>query len=65
MKNIIDKWPSAAVLARDISVPDDLVRKWGQRQSIPAKHWDKLISAAAKRSIPLTHAELSRAAASK
>lgn len=49
--SIIDLWPDAATLARDIGEKDVTVRAWRNRNSIPPEYWLKVVSAAQERGI--------------
>lgn len=49
---IIDLWPSAKELARDLAVPYSTVAAWRSRAAIPAAYWRDLIHAAAARGVP-------------
>ncbi|WP_366656586.1 carph-isopro domain-containing protein [Fodinicurvata sp. EGI_FJ10296] len=51
---IINLWPSAADLARDIGVPYQTVAAWRRRNSIPPRHWQSIISAGSRRGVSLT-----------
>lgn len=53
-KQIIQKWPSYQSLADDIGQPVDTVRKWHQRNRIPATVWLSLTSAASRRRYGVT-----------
>lgn len=47
--DIVNLWPSAADLARDIGADKEAVRKWRQRGSIPARYHRAVLAAAEKR----------------
>ena len=57
-KQIIELWPSRQDLASDIDEKVETVRKWWQRDSIPAPSWDALIRAAKLRKYPVTAQDL-------
>ena len=46
---IIDKWPSAAELARDVGVEDHHPRMWRYRGVIPPRYWRQVVKAAQAR----------------
>lgn len=48
---VIDCWPSAEELARDLRLSGVQVRQWRNRDSIPAAYWDEVCAAALLRSI--------------
>ena len=50
-RDIINLWPSAADLARDLDIPGDNVRKWKFHNRIPGWFFSKLEAAAARRGI--------------
>lgn len=58
-RDVIDAWPSPAELAGDIGEKLYNVQKWRVRDSIPAKNWDAIVSAAKKRGYRVTLAMLS------
>jgi len=63
MRQVIDKWPSAEALGRDLGVSGLVVRQWRARGSIPARYWRRLVRAAEKRGIAeATLADLARLA---
>lgn len=47
---VIDLWPSAAELARDLGVKEVTARAWRSR-GIPAEYWRELVKAANDRGI--------------
>ena len=57
-QDIIDRWPTQAVMAEDAGVKPIAVYRWYERKSIPAKHDAALIDAASRRNIPLNWREL-------
>lgn len=48
---IIEKWPSAGDLSRDLDVPYQTVRAWRNRGSIPPSYWRDVIRSAERRGI--------------
>ena len=58
--DIIARWPCVEVLADDVGVEPIAVTRWGQRNSINAKHDMALIAAARRRRIKLNAQELMR-----
>ena len=60
---VIDCWPSLGEFSADIGVGLFTARGWRARSSIPAWHWEKVISRAALRGYPVTPADLIRLAA--
>ena len=53
-RDIIDAWPSRRALAEDLGVDYETVKKWRQRDSIPAAHWPALVKAARRRKVRVT-----------
>ena len=49
--DIINLWPTAEELARDLGVTGLVVRAWRNRESIPAEYWTAIAEAARKRKI--------------
>lgn len=47
--DIIDAWPNAAELARDVGEDHSCVKQWKNRRSIPPEHWRKVEVAARRR----------------
>lgn len=45
-RDVIDLWESADVLAAEIGATRAQVRKWKQRDSIPADWWLRVVAAA-------------------
>lgn len=62
-REIVNEWPSMAVLAEDLGVTYEVVRKWRQRRSIPPDHWERLLLAARRRRVRLRAQDLIRIAA--
>ncbi len=63
VREIIDLWPSRAVLAEDVGTSDDpvtlaTVHKWAQRNSIPSHYHAPLLRAARLRDIALSASNL-------
>lgn len=52
--DVINWWPSAAELARQLGVEPQTVQKWRIRRNIPASHWPALIKLAKQRKHRLT-----------
>lgn len=48
-KDIIAIWPSPDVMAAELGAKSETVRKWRQRDSIPADWWTAIIDAAQTR----------------
>jgi len=61
-KEILARFPSLRVISEDIGVGIHLVRKWDQRDSIPAGYWQRLLNSARRRGVPLKTAELLQSA---
>jgi len=57
-KDIINRWPSPSVLAKDLGLPAGHVIKWRSRNNIPSKHWAALMRVKTKRRVKLTLAEM-------
>lgn len=53
-REIIDLWPNDASLSKDLGVSWGLVRKWRERNNIPAAHWDNLLIAGKNRDFPIS-----------
>jgi hypothetical protein len=62
-RQIIDRWPSPDALAGRIGAKTETVRKWRQRNSIPAEWWKSVIGAARERDDNLTAHEMAEIAA--
>lgn len=58
---VIEMWPNAAALARDLSTATPTVRYWKREQRIPPHRYDDILEAACRRGFPLTYAELTEA----
>jgi len=56
--DIIALWPHIRSLAEDLGVKEASVRKWKDRDSIPAEYWLPLVAAAERRGIPGVTLEL-------
>ena len=56
--DVIDWWPSAAELARQLGVKPQTVQKWRVRRNIPASYWPALIRVAKARKIRLSPDQL-------
>lgn len=55
LTTIFAAWENnAEALALDIGVPGVTVRQWRARKSIPARYWQTIIAAAAKKGVTLT-----------
>jgi hypothetical protein len=57
-RDVIAEWDSPDALAKDVGANAERVRKWKQRDSIPAEYWLRLSRAAAKRGKPIELHEL-------
>ena len=57
-QDIIDLWPSMSVMASDLMVEYDTVRKWKERGRVPQEYFQALIDAAKSRKIRLKAADL-------
>lgn len=53
-RDIIDLWPSPDALAGDVGAKAETVRKWRQRDSIPAEWWLPVIEAGRKQGHEVT-----------
>ena len=51
VRDIFDHWPSRAALADDIGVTPQAITNMIARNSIPSRYWQRIIAAAARRSI--------------
>lgn len=56
-REVIDRWPSAAALARDLGLQYNTVAGWVRRDSIPAESWAAVIAAAKARNLEGVDAE--------
>jgi hypothetical protein len=45
-KSVVDLWPSPDAMAADLGVKVETVRKWRQRDSIPAENWLAIVQIA-------------------
>ena len=61
--DIIDLWPSGAVLASDVGSTVEAVKKWRQRERIPPKVFARIVKAARKRRFGVSLTDLYREAA--
>ena len=59
---LIDQWPTMTELAADLSEKPGTVRKWKQRECIPADRWRALLDAAKGRDIAIDETLLVRIA---
>lgn len=59
-RDVIEEWPSPDKLAEDVGANTEAVRKWKQRNSIPAEYWLPLCRAAAKRGKQISVDRLAR-----
>lgn len=50
-RSILVKWPSLETLASDVDATEAAVRKWHQRNTIPADYWVSVELAAKARAI--------------
>lgn len=57
---LIDAFPSAGQLSRDIEVAYEKVKKWRQRDSIPPAYWLPVVQAAHRRGITVSLDDLAR-----
>ena len=64
-KTIISLFPSNAWLAERLGVQEVTVRQWGNRNSIPAAYWGRVVEFAGGLGIPLTLEDLAKTAAEK
>lgn len=55
---LLSRWPSLAALASDLGVDYERVKKWRQRDSVPAEYWPGLVAAASERGFRLSLSEL-------
>ena len=61
--DIIDLWPSGAVLASDVGSTVEAVKKWRQRERIPPKVFPRIVKASRKRRFGVSLADLYEEAA--
>lgn len=61
-KNIINKFSSTSDLADFLDVSPVTVRSWGNRNSIPAKYWSKVLQCAQSQGFALSLDDLAAAA---
>ena len=57
-REIMDLWPSAAELARDLKTSGDNVRQWRRRNRIPSWFFDPIVRAARERGLEGVTAEV-------
>lgn len=50
-RDIMERWPSRAQLARDVGAGETTVYQWWNRDSIPPDWWGRVARAAEKRRI--------------
>jgi hypothetical protein len=63
--DIVNLWPSAAELARDIGIGTVRARAWRNRNGIPAEMWPAVITAAKARGLMVDAEMLMQAAANR
>lgn len=63
--DLIDLWPEPKVanFAKDIDVTTEHAAAMKRRDSVPARHWEALVAATARRNIPITFETLAALAA--
>lgn len=67
-REVIDLWPTPVALAQDLTemrgveVSVYRVRKWRERDSIPADYWQAVINAGSKRGFQITPGQLTQIA---
>jgi len=64
-RSIIDLWPSVDAMADEIGASAMAVRKWWQRNRIPAEWWSAVLSAPRVKKAHITTAELLAALAAR
>jgi DNA-binding transcriptional regulator YiaG len=62
-RDVIGLWPSHDALASDIGAPVTAVRKWSQRERIPAEWWDSVLSTRTAEAAGITAGVLTKLAA--
>jgi len=55
---VVRKWPTLGAMAADVQVEYDTVRKWKDRNNIPAWMWFDVLRAAKRRKIALDALDL-------
>jgi hypothetical protein len=60
-RDIISKWPSVSDFADDIGVEENTAKQMRTRNSVNAKYWTSMVTAAQKRGIKLSYEQLSAA----
>lgn len=63
--DIVDLWGPADVLAAEVGVKPASVRKWRQRQSIPANYWMKVVRSPVAVAAGITIEEMAKLAATE
>jgi hypothetical protein len=59
LRDIFTKvWPNARVMADELGLPADTVRRWQNRKRIPVSAWPVIIEKAARRDVLITAAQL-------
>ena len=56
--DVVAKWPTVAEMSRDMQLEYDTIRKWKERDNIPATNWFELLRAAKRRKIALSAEDL-------
>lgn len=62
-RSIIDLWPSPDALALEIGARVEAVRKWRQRDNIPAPWWSAIVLSQTAQSAEVTFAAMANLAA--
>lgn len=62
-RDVIDLWGSPDAMAKQIGASPWAVRKWRQRNNIPAEWWVDIVRAATRIDLPVTFAVLANLAA--
>jgi hypothetical protein len=56
--DVVNQWPSMGDMADDMQANYDTIRKWRDRNSIPAPMWFEVLRAAKRRKIALDAEDL-------
>jgi hypothetical protein len=64
-RQIVDLWPSPTAMALDVGAPVESVRKWRQRDRIPAQYWEAVARSPPAESAAVTSSLMARLLAAR
>lgn len=64
-RDVIEQWPDVSSMAEDIDRKPNLIRKWKERDRIPAETWLGIVKAAERRGYRVTLEDLARLASKR